>query len=70
MSVFLAISLVVLAVLAIVGFGPSIAERARRHVPKRRPAQERKPGGADQHQSTNKYHAAKHRGPAQNNHRQ
>jgi hypothetical protein len=43
LSVFLAISLVVLAVLAIVGFGPSIAERARRHVPKRRPVQERIP---------------------------
>ncbi len=40
MSVFLAISLVVLAVLAIVGFGPSIAERvpgaSRRRAPRER----------------------------------
>ena len=35
MSVFLAISIIVLAVLAIVGFGPSVAERIRRLVPKR-----------------------------------
>jgi hypothetical protein len=43
LSAFLAISLVVLAVLAIVGFGPSVAARVRRHLPKRRPAKERIP---------------------------
>jgi hypothetical protein len=35
LSFFLATSLVVLAVLAAVGFGPSLAERVRRHLPKR-----------------------------------
>jgi hypothetical protein len=43
LSAFLAISLVVLAVLAIVGFGSSVTERVRRHLPKRRPTQERIP---------------------------
>jgi hypothetical protein len=43
LSVFLAISLAVLGVLAIVGFGPSIADRLRPHLPKRRPVQERIP---------------------------
>jgi hypothetical protein len=36
LSFFLATSLVVLAVLAIVGFGPSLLERMRRHIPRRR----------------------------------
>jgi len=43
LSVFLAISLVVLAVLAIVGFGSSVAEWLRRRLPKRRPVSERIP---------------------------
>ena len=43
MSVFLAISLLVLVVLAIVGFGPAVADRLRPHLPKRRPVQERIP---------------------------
>ena len=37
MSVFLAISLAVLAVLVVVGFGPTVAERLRRRIPKRTP---------------------------------
>lgn len=35
MSLLLATSLVVVAVLAIVGFGPSLVERVRRHLPRR-----------------------------------
>ena len=42
MSFFLATSLVVLAALAVVGFGPSLAERVRRRIPRRK-IQERIP---------------------------
>jgi hypothetical protein len=35
LSLFLAASIIVLAVLAIVGFGPSVAERVRRLIPRR-----------------------------------
>ena len=43
MSFFLATSAVVLVALAVVAFGPSLAARVRRHLPKRRPAPERIP---------------------------